>query len=144
MPDDASRDVLARACADKLWQEDRASRGLGIAVEAIAAGHARVAMTVTEAMTNGHGNCHGGFIFTLADSAFGLASNTYNQHSVAQHCAISFLRPARLGDRLVAEAVERFREHRQGIYDIRVLRAGEVIAEFRGHSRTTAGTYFPG
>lgn len=133
--------TLARRCADAMLKEDHASRGLGIEVTAIAAGHAELAMTVTEAMTNAHGNCHGGFIFTLADSAFGYACNAYNQRAVAQHCNITYIVPARLGDRLRAVAVERSRSGRSGIYDVTVSRAdGTVVAELRGHSRTVAGS----
>ena len=102
-------------------------------------GMARLPMPVTAAMLNGHGTCHGGFIFTLADSAFAFACNTDGAASVASHCAISFLRPVMLGERLVAEAVERYRVGRSGIYDVQVTAAGEVVAEFRGHSRTTGG-----
>ena len=132
--------TLARQCADAMWADDRASRGLGMVVEDVVPGRSRVAMTVTEAMTNGHGMCHGGFIFTLADSAFAFACNTYNQRTVAQHCSVTFIRSAQLGDRLVATAVERSRTGRSGIYDISVARAdGTAIAEFRGHSRTIDG-----
>ena len=92
-------------------------------------------------MTNGHGICHGGFIFTLADSAFAFACNTYNQRTVAQHCAVTFVQPGRRGDRLTAHAVERSRTGRSGIYDVTVRDShGEVVAEFRGHSRTISGT----
>jgi len=132
---------LARACADALWADDRATQGLGMTLEHVAPGEATMAMTVREDMTNGHGICHGGFIFLLADSAFAFACNTYDQRTVAQHCAVTFLRPARLRERLVARAVERSRTGRSGIYDVTVtLATGEVVAEFRGHSRTIAGT----
>ena len=132
---------LAQACADVLWADDRATQGLGMTLEHVAPGEATMAMTVREDMTNGHGICHGGFIFLLADSAFAFACNTYDQRTVAQHCAVTFLRPARLRDRLVARAVERSRTGRSGIYDVTVtLATGEVVAEFRGHSRTIAGT----
>jgi acyl-CoA thioesterase len=101
-------------------------------------------MTVTESMVNGHDICHGGLIFTLADSGFAYACNTYNQRTVAQHCAVTFLRSAKRGDQLTARAVERQRQGRSGIYDITVTRAdGTVIAEFRGHSRTIEGEIVP-
>ncbi|MFN3744986.1 MAG: hydroxyphenylacetyl-CoA thioesterase PaaI [Hyphomicrobiaceae bacterium] len=104
-------------------------------------GRATLTMTVTEAMTNGHGMCHGGFIFTLADSAFAFACNAYNQRTVAQHCDVTFLRPARLGDQLMAECIERARAGRGGIYDVSVRTSdGTLIAEFRGRSRTIEGT----
>ncbi len=100
---------------------------------------ARLSMPVTEAMLNGHGACHGGFIFALADSAFAFACNTDGMASVASHCAVTFLRPVRLGDGLAAEAAKRHRAGRNGIYDMQVTAAGEAVAEFRGHSRTTEG-----
>jgi acyl-CoA thioesterase len=100
-------------------------------------------MTVTAAMTNGHGTCHGGYIFTLADSAFAFACNSRRQRSVAQQCQIAYIAPARKGMRLVAEAVERQRAERSGITDVTVRdETGAVIAEFRGHSRTVPGTLF--
>jgi acyl-CoA thioesterase len=129
-------DALARACADLMWAEDRASAAMGMAIEAIGPGSARMAMTVAAHMVNGHGLCHGGYIFSLADSAFAFACNSRNEKSVAQHCAVSFLRPARLGMRLVAEAQERSRVGRSGIYDVTVTADGGVIAEFRGTSRS--------
>jgi acyl-CoA thioesterase len=136
---------LARACADAMWADDAASRGLGMQLISVEPGHAVLAMAVTERMVNGHGICHGGFIFTLADSAFAFACNTHNQRTVAQHCSISFLNAARLNDRLVARAVERQRMGRSGIYDITVTREeGFVIAEFRGLSRTIDGELVPG
>ncbi len=129
--------VLAQACADRMWAGDAASRGLGMALDRVAPGAARLSMTVTAAMLNGHGTCHGGFIFTLADSAFAFACNTDGVASVAGHCTVSFLRPARMGDRLVADAAERHKEGRSGIYDVRVTCGEATVAEFRGHSRTT-------
>lgn len=135
--------AVARACADAMWAEDHASRGLDMRLEDVAPGRARMAMTVTAAMVNGHGICHGGFIYTLADSAFAYACNTYNERSVAARCDIAYLRPARLGDRLIATAEERHRAGRAGIYDIRVAAGDHVIAEFRGHSRTIGEKFFP-
>jgi acyl-CoA thioesterase len=122
-----------------MWAGDRASQGLGMVIEHVAPGAARIAMDVTERMVNGLGLAHGGFIFTLADSAFAFACNTYGEDVVAQHCAITYLRPGRLGETLVAEAQERTRAGRSGIYDVRVAtRTGELVAEFRGHSRVLA------
>jgi acyl-CoA thioesterase len=136
---------LARACADAMWAEDEASRSLGIKVVTVEPGHAVLTMTVTERMVNGHKLCHGGYIFALADSAFAFACNTHNQRTVAQHCAVTFLHSAGLGDGLVAQAVERQRAGRSGIYDVTVTREeGFVIAEFRGHSRTIEGEWLPG
>jgi acyl-CoA thioesterase len=135
--------ALARACADAMWAEDSASKGLGMRLEDVGPGRARLSLVVTEAMVNGHGICHGGFIFSLADSVMAFACNSYGEHAVAQHCAITFVRPGRLGETLTAEAVERTRSGRSGIYDVRVSGAGgDVVAEFRGHSRTTGGRFF--
>lgn len=137
-------ETLARACAEKMWAQDHATKGLGMDIRDIAPGHAVMTMEVKPSMVNGHGMCHGGFIFTLADSAFAFACNTHNEMSVAQHCAVTFLRPAHLGDTLIAEATERVREGRSGIYDVCVRNlAGEIIAEFRGHSRTLGQKFFP-
>jgi len=128
---------IARLSAQALWAEDKASQGLGIEVLEVGPGRAKLAMTLTERMVNGHGLGHGGFIFTLADSALAFACNSYGFRSVAQQCTVTFLRPARLGARLLAEATERHRAARSGIYDVTVREeAGPVIAEFRGHSRT--------
>lgn len=131
-----SPDELARRCAETLWEGDEASRELGMRLEQVGAGCATVAMTVRRAMTNGHGTAHGGYIFALADSAFAFASNSYNERAVAQACDIVFVAPAKDGDVLVAEAVERHRFGRNGIYDVRVTCEGRVVAEFRGRSRT--------
>lgn len=136
--------ALARACADAMWKDDAASQSLGMSLVSVAPGQAVITMTVTAAMVNGHNICHGGYIFTLADSAFAFSCNTYNQRTVAQHCAVTFLSSAKLGDKLVARAVERQRSGRSGIYDVTVTREeGNVIAEFRGHSRTIEGALLP-
>ncbi|MBX9590750.1 MAG: hydroxyphenylacetyl-CoA thioesterase PaaI [Hyphomonadaceae bacterium] len=133
--------AIARLSADVMWADDKASQGLGMQVMEVGAGRARLAMTITERMLNGHGSCHGGFIFTLADSAFAFACNSHGQPAVAQHCSITYLTPGRLGMRLVADAIERQRSERSGIYDVTVRdEAGTVIAEFRGHSRTLPGS----
>lgn len=132
-------DELARACADVMWADDEASRNLGMTLEHVSAGSARLTMPVRPDMTNGHGICHGGFIFTLADSAFAFACNSYNERTVAQACDIVFSAPAREGDLLVAEATERHRFGRNGIYDIRVTHDDRVVAEFRGRSRSIGG-----
>ena len=137
--------ALARACADAMWKDDAASQLLGMTLVSVAPGQAVLAMTVTALMVNGHNICHGGYIFTLADSAFAFACNTYNQRTVAQHCAVTFLASAKLGDKLVARAVERQRSGRSGIYDVTVTREeGNAIAEFRGHSRTIEGELLTG
>jgi acyl-CoA thioesterase len=136
-------DAIARACAEAMWAQDRASPGLGMRLESVGPGRAVLSMTVAETMVNGHGICHGGFIFTLADSAFAFACNSHGDRAVAQHCAISFLRPGRRGEVLRAEAVERIRTGRSGITDVRVTGDdGTVVAELRGNSRLTGGRFF--
>jgi acyl-CoA thioesterase len=133
--------TIARLSAEAMWADDNASRGLGMQLLEVGPGRAQVAMTVTATMVNGHGICHGGFIFTLADSAFAFACNSYGQRVVAQHCSVTFIAPARLGTRLTANAVERHRGERNGIYDITVSdETGAVISEVRGHSRTVPGS----
>ena len=137
--------ALARACAEVMWAEDVASRGLGMRLISAEPGRAVLGMTVSDAMVNGHGLCHGGFIFMLADSAFATACNSYNRRAVGQYCAITFLSPARSGDRLLARAIERSRASRSGLYDVTVTsEEGPVIAEFRGHSRMIEGEIIPG
>jgi acyl-CoA thioesterase len=106
-------------------------------------GQAVMAMTVQPHMVNGQRIAHGGFIFLLADSTFAFACNSHNQRAVAAQCDITFIRPGKLGDELVATAREISRSGRSGIYDIRVTADDVVIAEFRGHSRTIAGTWLP-
>ena len=134
-------DVVARAAAQAMWDKDLASRSLGMSLDAVGPGMASLSLTITAAMTNGHKTCHGGYIFTLADSAFAFACNSYNQNTVAQHCSVTFLRPAVEGDRLTASAREVSRIGRGGVYDVRVTnQSGEHVAEFRGHSRTVKGT----
>jgi acyl-CoA thioesterase len=131
---------MAQACADAMWADDKASRAMGMRIEKVGPGFALLSMSVGVDMVNGHGLCHGGYIFSLADSALAFACNSHNQRHVAQHCQIAYLAPARLGMRLLAEARERFRGERSGIYDVTVrTEAGETIAEFRGHSRSIPG-----
>lgn len=135
---------IAEACAKAMWETDHASQHLNMKIEHIAPGEATLSMEITKVMANGHGNCHGGYIFTLADSAFAFACNTYNQVTVAQQCNVTYLNPGRIGDRLIAEAREVYRRGRSGVYDIRIKnQAGDHVAEFRGHSRTVKGTYLP-
>jgi acyl-CoA thioesterase len=133
-------DELARASASAMWVADTASRGLGMELVEVAPGRATLAMTLSEGMLNGHDIAHGGFIFTLADSAFAFACNSYGERTVAVHCSISFIKPAARGDRLLATAREVSRAGRSGIYDVRVTTNDTVIAEFRGHSRTIGGS----
>jgi acyl-CoA thioesterase len=134
---------IARKSAELLWAEDIAAQKHGISLDAVGPGEASMSMTVTSAMTNGHGVGHGGFVFLLADTAFAYACNSYNQRCVAQHCSITYLQPAREGSRLTAQAREVRRAERSGIYDIAVSdETGAAIAEFRGHSRTMPGSFF--
>ena len=138
-----SPDQLARACAEAMWKDDHASQGLGMEILDITAGTAVLAMTIKPNMVNGHGIAHGGFIFTLADSAFAFACNSHNERTVAAHGNISFIRPGKLGDRLVATAREVSRSGRSGIYDVSVTAEDTTIAELRGHSRTVGGALVP-
>ena len=133
-------DDTARASAQAMWADDRASQALGMEIAHIAPGAATLTMIVTATMTNGHGICHGGYIFTLADSAFAFACNSHGPRVVAQGAQISFLAPGQLGDRLTATAREVHRAGRSGLYDVTVTRDdGTTIAEFRGQSRTIRG-----
>jgi acyl-CoA thioesterase len=138
-----SPDDLARACADAMWKEDDASGALGMKIVEIGPGSATLTMTVRPEMVNGQRIAHGGFIFTLADSAFAFACNSHNERAVAAQGSITFIKPGKLGDVLVATAREISRNGRSGIYDVRVTAGDDVIAEFRGHSRTIAGTWLP-
>jgi acyl-CoA thioesterase len=138
-----SPDDLARACAEAMWKEDDASKGLGMELVEVKPGRATLSMTVQPQMVNGQRIAHGGFIFTLADSALAFACNTHNERAVAAQGSITFIRPGKLGDRLVATAREISRSGRSGIYDVRVTVGDTVIAEFRGHSRVIAGTWLP-
>jgi acyl-CoA thioesterase len=122
--------------AQAMFDDDHASRALGIDLLEAADGHARARMRVTAVMVNGHGIAHGGYLFLLADTAFACACNSHGPTTVAARADITFIRPAREGDVLEAQAVERTRFGRSGIYDVTVLRDDEVIAEFRGHSRS--------
>ena len=142
----AGRDAqaLAQRCADVMWAQDRASRRLGMSAPEVAPGRATITVRVGEDMVNGQGNCHGGYLATLADSAFAFACNTHGEMTVAAGFDIAFVRPARLGDRLTATAIERARFGRSGLYDVTVARDdGELIAEFRGRSRSL-GRPLPG
>ena len=133
---------IAEACARVMWAADAASRELGMRIESIAPGSARVSMAVRDDMVNGHQTCHGGYIFTLADSAFAFACNSFNRRAVAQNCSIVFLKPGAAGDRLIATANQRSQAGRNGVYDVRVANQDDdTIAEFRGCSRDIAGLH---
>lgn len=133
-----AQEVAERAAA-AMARGDEAVRSAGVEVLAVGPGWARTAMTVAPQHLNGHGLCHGGYLFLLADVALGYASNSHGPSAVAAAADIDFLRPAAPGDRLVADARERSRAGRSGLYDVTV-RAGEVtVAEFRGRTRTVPG-----
>jgi acyl-CoA thioesterase len=135
---------LAKACAAVMWNDDAASRRLGMSLDSVSPGAATLTLTITDAMANGHGNCHGGYIFTLADSAFAFACNSRNELAVAQHCSITYIDPVRVGDRLTAVAREISRRGRNGICDVEVRNQDSVlVAVFRGHSRTIEGKHLP-
>jgi acyl-CoA thioesterase len=138
-----SPDDLARACAEAMWKDDDASQGLGMEIVDVKCGEATLTMTIEPHMVNGQRIAHGGFIFLLADSAFAFACNSHNERTVAAQCDISFIRPGKLGDKLVATAREISRSGRSGIYDVRVTAGDTVIAEFRGHSRAIGGVWLP-
>ena len=132
--------ALAGRVADGMYSRDRASQAMGMRIANIAPGHAELTMTVRADMLNGHAICHGGFIFTLADSAFAFACNSYNLTTVASGAAIDFVAPAREGDVLTAVAQERSVSGRTGVYDIEVKnQRGETIAFFRGKSYRIKG-----
>jgi acyl-CoA thioesterase len=136
----ADAQALAERVAAQMYVRDGASQGLGMRVVRVAPGHAEVTMTVRADMLNSHAICHGGFIFTLADSAFAYACNSYNLTTVASGCAIDFLAPAREGDLLTAVAQERSASGRTGVYDIEIVnQRGERIALFRGKSYRIKG-----
>jgi acyl-CoA thioesterase len=129
-------DDLARRCAERMYADDLASQALGITISDVAAGSAMATMTVRADMLNGHEICHGGYVFTLADTAMAFAGNTYDDVTVAAGADISFLEPVRAGDILTAVATERFRRGRSGMYDVTVrAQDGTVVAEFRGRTR---------
>jgi acyl-CoA thioesterase len=126
-----------------MWANDDASKWTGMSLDAVGPGMATTSLTVETHHTNGHDICHGGVIFTLADSAFAFACNSYNRIVVAQHNSITYAAPGRLGDRLTAEAREVALFGRSGIYDVRVTdQSGKLIAVFRGNSRALEGKHF--
>ena len=123
-----------------MYSRDRASQALGMKIVSVGPGRAEMTMAVRADMLNGHAICHGGFIFTLADSTFAFACNSYNLTTVASGCAIDYMAPAREGDMLTAHACERSVSGRTGVYDIEVTnQRGETIALFRGKSYRIKG-----
>jgi acyl-CoA thioesterase len=132
---------LAEAVGRAMMARDRASQALGMELMEIGPGHARLRMRVRGDMLNGHGTCHGGFLFSLADSAFAFACNARNEVTVALACQISFVAPAEEGDLLEAEAVEKAAGGRTGVFDVEVRNAqGALIAVFRGNAYRTRGS----
>lgn len=136
-----SAQALAEAAGAAMFGRDPASQGLGMTLDEIRPGYARMSMRVREDMLNGHRTCHGGFIFTLADSAFAFACNSHNHNTVGAGCTIDYLAPGRHDDLLTATAVERALAGRTGIYDVDVVNQdGLLVATFRGKSHRVAGT----
>ena len=131
---------LARACADAMWTEDQASQAMGMTISEVSPGQATLDMPVRKDMVNGHNICHGGFIFTLADSAFAFACNSENHNTVAAGARIEFLAPGKLGDRLTAVATQVSQGGRTGVYDVVVTnQEGRKLALFRGNSHRIGG-----
>ena len=137
---------LAQAVGESMFAADSASRDfMQMELLACEPGRARMRMIVRDAMLNGHQICHGGLIFTLADSTFAFACNSHNKVAVAAGCSIEFLKPGQLGDVLTCEGVEQTLQGRHGIYDMKVSnQRGEVVAMFRGKSAQIAGNVLPG
>ena len=140
MSDAPSPQAVAERVRHAMLENDHATHMMGIAIEAVAPGSCRAVMTVRRDMLNGHATCHGGFIATLADSAFAFACNAYNELTVASGFDISLVAPAREGDVLTATAVEQSKTSRTGVYDVEVVnQSGQRIALFRGRSYTMKG-----
>jgi acyl-CoA thioesterase len=133
----------AQKSAKTMWNNDQASAWFGMRIDEIDEGFAMLSLTVEKKHTNGHGICHGGVTFALADSAFAFACNSRNQSTVAQHNTISYTTPVKLGDVLIATAKEISLIGRNGIYDVEVTnQEGLTVAQFRGYSRAIPGTLF--
>ncbi|KIL98346.1 Phenylacetic acid degradation protein paaI [Paramagnetospirillum magnetotacticum MS-1] len=138
--EETERKVLAERVGAFITERDTAARSLGIALDEIRPGYARMSMTVTADMLNGAGIGHGGVTYTLADTAFACACNAYNRVAVALSCSITYPAAARLGDRLTAQCHEVHRKGRNGTYDCTVTnQSGELIALFRGQCRVLEG-----
>ena len=132
--------ALAELAGKTMYERDPASQALGMTLDAIRPGYARMRMRVREDMLNGHGTCHGGYIFLLADSAFAFACNSHNFNTVGAGCTIDYLAPGRVGDVLVADAVEQALAGKTGVYDVVVTdQDGRKVALFRGKSHRVAG-----
>ena len=124
-------------------REDAAFRSLGATLETIDIGSATVRLKINQSHTNGHGYCHGGVIFTLADATFGFACNSYNVKAVAQNCTITYICPVMESEVLVSEAKEIKKFGRSAIYDVSIVnQKKDLVAVFRGHSREIGGNIF--
>lgn len=138
---DTDPQYLAEACADAMLARDQASQKLGMKVVSVAPGKATLTMAVDDRMIQGHGSCHGGYLFTLADSAFAFACNTYDKATVASGCSIDYMHAAKEGDLLTATAEEQSRGGRTGVYDVTIINQdGRTIALFRGKSYQVRGS----
>lgn len=133
---------IAERSAAAMWADDRASQALGMSIDEVGPGRAQLRMTLRDDMVNGHDIGHGGLTFTLADSAFAFACNSYNRRTVAAGAEVRFRAPTRRGDVLVAEAVERSRDDRDGVYDVTVTVGDTVVASFVGHAREIGGEFW--
>ena len=141
---DQNAQALAELAGRTMFERDPASQALGMVLDEIRPGYARMTMTVRADMLNGHATCHGGYIFMLADSAFAFACNSHNLSTVGAGCTIDYLAPGRAGDVLVAEATEQALQGKTGVYDVTVKTAdGRTIALFRGKSHRISGTVAP-
>jgi acyl-CoA thioesterase len=140
-----SPEYVAKTVAETMYRKDTAAQHLGMALKEIGPGYAVMTMRVVDTMLNGHNICHGGYVFTLADTAFAYACNAYNQNTVAQSAQINFLKAVSPNSILTATANEQTRTGRTGLYDITVTNEeGSVIALFRGNSHTIKGQIIPG
>ncbi|MDH4450014.1 MAG: hydroxyphenylacetyl-CoA thioesterase PaaI [Rhodoferax sp.] len=136
----AEAEQLAQDAANAMWSRDHVAQSMAMALDEVRPGFARLSMVIRQDMVNGHAICHGGMLFTLADTAFAYACNSHNHNTVASACHIDFLAPSHLGETLVAEAHERALSGRAGVYDVTVSTAkGKTVALFRGKSARIKG-----
>jgi acyl-CoA thioesterase len=136
---------IAEASAEAMWSRDVAAKHLGMRLEWVRLGAAEMTMTIREEMSNGHGICHGGYIFTLADTCMAYAGNSRNAIAVAQTASVTYLSPGKLGERLTATAEERSHAGRTGVYDVTVRgEDGRAVAVFRGITQRIKGEVAPG
>lgn len=137
--------ALAAATAKAMWSRDQAAQALGMSIVSVKPGYAKLSMAVRADMVNGHHICHGGMIFSLADTAFAYSCNSYNKNTVASACHIDFLAPGKEGEMLEAEAIEQSQSGRTGVYDVTVRSSsGKTIALFRGKSYRINGEVIAG